>query len=97
MSAASPTWTDDIQKMFTQTEIHCMQRQGIDLSSYDSVSNNAQQILSAVVGTQDPTQAPSSNNPPTMPPSPPTADTPYWTLDMINTFATWIQQGTPQA
>jgi len=41
---SNPTWTGNIQGFFTAGEIACMQRMGIDLSSYDSVKQNAQAI-----------------------------------------------------
>jgi hypothetical protein len=96
VSANNPTWNDDIKEMFTPADIACMKNQGVDLTSYDTVSGMAQQILAQVVGQNDASQAPNAqNNPPSMPPHD-TTDTPYWTLDMINTFNTWIQQGMPE-
>jgi hypothetical protein len=40
----NPTWTGNIRGFFTPGEISCMQGQGIDLSSYDDVKANAQDI-----------------------------------------------------
>ena len=34
-------WTDDIKQMFTQTDIDCMKPMGVDLSSYQDTSTNA--------------------------------------------------------
>ncbi|MBV8520747.1 MAG: hypothetical protein JOY71_01215 [Acetobacteraceae bacterium] len=94
MSAANPTWTDDIQQMFTATDIQHMQGQGIDLSSYDVVSQAAPQILQEVT-PPDPTKEPSSANQPNMPPQN-SPETPWWTLEMIKTFTTWMNKGYPQ-
>jgi hypothetical protein len=62
MSAANPTWTDDIQQMFTATDIQHMQGQGIDLSDYAVVSDPqlSQQILQEVT-PPDPTKEPKEN------------------------------------
>jgi hypothetical protein len=40
----NPTWTGNIRAFFTSGEISCMQGQGIDLSSYDDVKANGQDI-----------------------------------------------------
>ena len=96
MSAANPTWTDDIQQMFTATDIQHMQAQGIDLSDYGTVGDPglASQILQEV-SPPDSSQPPSPNNQPNMPPQN-TPDTPWWTLEMINTFTTWMNNGFPK-
>jgi hypothetical protein len=77
---ANVTWTNDIQKLFTQPQIDCMQSvpRPIDLSSYDDVKANAQDILSAVSTGYMPKGGP------------------RWTPDMVNTFGCWVQQGCPE-
>jgi hypothetical protein len=96
MSASNPTWTNDIQKMFTPTDIDHMNNQDppIDLSSYDVVRGLAGQIL-AQVSPPDSTKPASPSNAPNMPPQN-TPDTPWWTQEMINTFTTWMNNGCPQ-
>jgi hypothetical protein len=78
------TWTNNIQKMFTSTDVaHMKQVTGgaLDLSSYDSVKVWATKIYGEVSSGA-------------MPP-PGSAENP-WTQDMVNTFGCWIQQGTPR-
>jgi hypothetical protein len=80
----SVTWTKDIQKMFTPTDIaHMKQVTGgaLDLGSYASVKIWAAKIYNEVVGGAMP---------------PPGSGESPWTADMVNTFGCWIQQGTPQ-
>lgn len=81
---SSVTWTNDIQKMFTPTDIdHMKQVTGgvLDLSSYSSVKIWATKIYSEVsTGAMPPSG--SGENP--------------WSADMVNTFGCWIQQGTPE-
>ena len=80
----SVTWTKDIQKMFTATDIaHMKQVTGgaLDLGSYASVKIWAAKIYNEVVGGAMP---------------PPGSGESPWTPDMVNTFGCWIQQGTPQ-
>lgn len=44
----SPTWTNDIKKLFTATDIAHMKPRGYDLSSYDDVKAKSAAILAAV-------------------------------------------------
>lgn len=80
----SVTWTNDIQKLFTATDVAHMKsvtNGALDLSSYSSVHIWAAKIYSEVsTGAMPP--AGSGEGP--------------WTKDMINTFGCWIQQGCPQ-
>jgi hypothetical protein len=50
MTAAKqpPTWTNDIKKLFTPTDIAHMKPRGYDLSSYDDVKAKSADILGAV-------------------------------------------------
>ncbi|HXI87808.1 MAG TPA: hypothetical protein VNH64_10140 [Parvularculaceae bacterium] len=78
------TWTANIQKMFTSTDVsHMKQVTGgaLDLSNYSSVKVWASKIYSEVAGGAMPPPG-SGENP--------------WTSDMVNTFGCWIQQGCPQ-
>jgi len=78
------TWTNDIQKLFTATDIAHMKQVtngALDLGSYSSVSMWAAKIYSEVAEFAMP---------------PPGSGEQPWTADMINTFGCWIQQGTPQ-
>lgn len=81
---SSVTWTNDIQAMFTQTDVdHMKQVTGgaLDLSNYNSVKIWASKIYSEVAGGAMP---------------PPGSGESPWSQDMVNTFGCWIQQGTPQ-
>jgi hypothetical protein len=42
------SFANDIRPLFTQTDVDHMQRQGLDLSSYQSVKDNADSIYDAV-------------------------------------------------
>jgi len=78
------TWTNDVQKLFTATDVdHMKQVTGgaLDLSSYSSVKIWATKIYSEVSGGAMP-PAGSGEQP--------------WTPTTINTFGCWIQQGCPQ-
>lgn len=46
----NPTWYGDIRNMFSQTDIDHMKNQGLDLSSYDDVTNSAGGIYGQVAG-----------------------------------------------
>ncbi|MDJ0616046.1 MAG: ferritin-like domain-containing protein [Calothrix sp. MO_192.B10] len=48
MTVDSPTWEDDIKGLFNDGDVACMKRRGLDLSSYQDVKVNAQNILDAV-------------------------------------------------
>jgi hypothetical protein len=75
------TWTNDIQKMFTATDIAHMKTKGIDLSDYQSVKINAVPIYNQVsAGIMPP---PGSGEQP-------------WSPASVNTFGCWIQQNCPQ-
>jgi hypothetical protein len=80
----SVTWTNDIQQMFTETDIQHMSMvpQPIHLDSYTSVKLYATQIYSAV----------STGYMPRPPEQPWTTTHPDW----ITTFACWIKQGCPK-
>ena len=47
-SVNSPTWETDIKGLFNDGDIACMKRRGLDLSSYQDVKANAQNILDAI-------------------------------------------------
>ena len=51
---ADPTWQDDIAHMFNGDEISCMKDQGIDLSKYCKVKENAEKIYKAVAAAKMP-------------------------------------------
>jgi hypothetical protein len=44
----TPTWEDDIKGLFNDADISHMKRRGLDLSSFQDVKVNAQEILDAV-------------------------------------------------
>jgi hypothetical protein len=76
------TWTNDIQKLFTPTDIaHMKAVLNIDLGDYQSVKINAVRIYSAVSGGAMP-PAGSGEQP--------------WSADWVNTFGCWIKQNCPQ-
>jgi hypothetical protein len=78
------TWTNDIQKLFTSTDVNHMKQVTngqLDLSSYTSVKIWAHAIYSEV----------SSGNMP-----PPGSGEQAWPSDWVSTFGCWIQQGCPQ-
>ena len=78
------TWTNDIQKLFTPTDVAHMLAvsQGtINLASYASVKMWASAIYTRVANGSMP-PAGSGEGP--------------WTTAMVNTFGCWIQQGSPQ-
>lgn len=80
----SVTWTNDIQQLFTSTDVAHMKQVtngALDLSSYDSVKVWASKIYNEVASGSMPPPG-SGENP--------------WTPEMINTFGCWIQQGTPE-
>lgn len=75
------TWTNDIQKLFTPTDIAHMQSKGIDLSSYDDVKINAVPIYTKVSTQKMP---------------PPGSGEQPWPQEWVDTFGCWIKQGCPQ-
>ena len=44
----NPTWEDDIKGLFNDTDISHMKRRGLDLSSFQDVKANAQDIFDSV-------------------------------------------------
>ena len=79
----SVTWSNDIQQMFTATDVAHMKQvtnNQLDLSSYSSVKIWAHKIYSEVA---------SGNMPP-----PGSGEGP-WPQTQVNTFGCWIQQGCP--
>jgi tyrosinase len=77
---ANPTWYADIRFMFTQTDIDHMQKQSVDLCSYDSVVANAGDIYGQVAAGNMPPGAPWTTNYP----------------DWITTFLNWMTNGYPK-
>lgn len=76
---AQVTWTNDVRKLFTPTDIDHMKSAtggNLDLSEYESVKIWAHKIYEYVENKY-------------MPPSAP------WSDDMINTFGCWVQKGCP--
>lgn len=71
-------FANDIRPMFTDTDVSCMQGQGLDLSDYSQVSGSASLICKYVASGRMP--KPDSGEKP-------------WTPDMVMKFACWIQQG----
>lgn len=55
---ANPTWYANIRGMFNPTDVSHMQRQGLDLTSYDDVKNSAGGIYSQVAAGSMPPGAP---------------------------------------
>lgn len=81
---ASVTWTNDVAKLFTPTDISHMKSVtggALDLGSYDSTKMWAAKIYSEVAGGAMP---------------PPGSGEGPWTAAMVNTFGCWIQKGCPQ-
>ena len=90
MNCPTPvTWTNDISKMFTLTDIQHMMNapQHIHLDSYQSVKIWAVSIYSAVQDGSMP--RPGTIGPDGKPELP-------WSQDKVNTFGCWIAQGCPQ-
>jgi hypothetical protein len=97
MQTTPPTWTNDIAKLFTPTDIAHMKQQTmsfgpnqLDLSSYASVKTWAPQILPRVT---------SGNMPPsgtTQPPGEQPVEQIPWTPEMVSTFQAWIAAGCPE-
>lgn len=78
------TWTNDIAKLFTSTDVEHMKQvtnNALDLSNYDSVKVWATKIYQEVSSGHMP-PAGSGESP--------------WTQDMVNTFGCWIQQDCPK-
>ncbi|MDP9263864.1 MAG: hypothetical protein M3O85_06035 [Acidobacteriota bacterium] len=78
------TWTNDIAKLFTATDVAHMKGVtggALDLSSYQSVKIWAAKIYQEVSAGHMP---------------PPGSGEGPWTPAMVNTFGCWIQQGCPQ-
>jgi S-methylmethionine-dependent homocysteine/selenocysteine methylase len=78
------TWTANIAKMFTGTDIAHMKQvtnNQLDLGNYASAKIWAHAIYSRVASGSMP---------------PPGSGEGPWTPDMVNTFGCWIQKGCPQ-
>ncbi|WP_133118099.1 hypothetical protein [Burkholderia ubonensis] len=75
------TWNNGIKQMFTQKDIDCMKKRGLDLSSYTAVRSNASNIYTRVKSGSMP--EPSSGESP-------------WSQDMVNQFLSWWQNGCPE-
>ncbi|MGT2435854.1 hypothetical protein ACU4GH_08265 [Bradyrhizobium betae] len=78
------TWSGDIQKMFTATDVAHMKQvtnNQLDLSSYNSVKIWAHKIYNEVSSHAMP---------------PPGSGEQPWSPAWVNTFGCWIQQGCPQ-
>jgi len=80
----SVTWTNDIAKLFTSTDVTHMKQvtnNQLDLSSYSSVKVWASKIFSEVATGAMPPPG-SGENP--------------WPQSQVDTFGCWIQKGCPQ-
>jgi hypothetical protein len=73
----------DIRPLFRPVDIDHMKRRGLDLSKYDDVKNNGQDIYDRVSSTDDNFRMP-------RPPDPP------WTKAKIDLFKKWTDEGFPQ-
>ena len=81
---ASVTWTNDVAKLFTSTDVAHMKQVtsgSLDLSDYNSTKIWATKIYS--YGSSGAMPPPGSGEQP-------------WTAAMINTFGCWIQKNCPQ-
>ena len=77
----NPTWYGNIQAMFTQRDIVCMQAQfgsAFNLGSYQFVATHSDQIGQVVATGYMPEGGPA------------------WSSDMVTTFRTWIANGFPE-
>jgi hypothetical protein len=78
------TWTADIKKLFTQTDIDHMKAVtggSLDLGTYSSVKIWARKIYSLVASGSMP---------------PPGSGEQPWSAAWVTTFGCWIQKGCPQ-
>jgi tyrosinase len=57
-SISNPTWYGDIRHMFNETDITHMRSQGIDLTDYNTVKDNANSIYGQVAAGNMPPNAP---------------------------------------
>jgi hypothetical protein len=71
----------DIRPLFRQIDIDHMNNFGVDLSTYDGVKENAEEILSRLKDTTRP--------------MPPVSDGGPWPLNQIDLFERWMQEGFP--
>jgi hypothetical protein len=81
---ASVTWTNDVAKLFTSTDVaHMKEVTGgsLDLSNYNSTKIWANKIYQYVSSGAMP---------------PPGSGEGPWTPAMVNTFGCWIQKNCPQ-
>lgn len=76
------SFAKDIRPLFTKVDIDHMSG-FFDLSSYDDVKTNAQDILSRLRGKGGPV----------MPPPPNKGGDGPWSAEKINLFASWIDGG----
>ena len=80
MSSTPLSYAHDIRPMFTDMDIAHMKREGIDLSSYDDVKANADDICAQTSTGR-------------MPPK--TSGEVAWTKDQCDKFKSWQNQGCP--
>jgi hypothetical protein len=76
------SFSADIKPLFREIDISHMKRGGVELDSYEYMSNpdNANSVLASV--------SPQSGQPPSMPPG-----GPYWTPAQLALFARWQEDG----
>jgi hypothetical protein len=76
------SFSTDIKVLFRAVDISHMKAFGVELDSYDYMSNpdNAKSVLA--------TLSPHDGQPPSMPPG-----GPYWTADQLALFAQWQEGG----
>ena len=80
-AVTNPTWYGNIQRMFRQKDIACMQRQfgpAFNLGSYQFVATHSNQIGQVVSSGYMP-----EGGPP-------------WAHDMVTTFRNWVAAGYPE-
>jgi hypothetical protein len=84
MSSAggSVSFKADILPLFRPQDITCMKSKGVELDSYDYMSqpDNAQDVYDHLTGTA----------PPRMP-----LGGPYWSADQLNLFQRWMTESPP--
>jgi len=76
------SFSADIKPLFREIDISHMKRGGVELDSYEYMSNpdNANSVLASV--------SPQGGQPPSMPPG-----GPYWTPAQLALFARWQEDG----
>lgn len=80
MSPTPLSYARDIRPMFTDVDVKHMKAQGIDLSSYDDVMANADDVYTQVSSAR-------------MPPK--TSGEPPWSKEWCDRFKSWQDQGCP--